>query len=700
MIAISRKIRLDKIQTMVQPILVGLCLVLFSISGWSLALKKDISHFKILGDNIEVLMDPDRQYTITNVPFSSFERYQKVSPNFGFYDGVVWMKLKLSSEKQKRMLLELKNPNLDFVTIYEKSKNGYLKIADFGDGYSFDQREVKHRFFQVEIDVPNEIVIRVDNLGDQCFVPIHLFDKAGLQIRDFSEQFLWGVYFSLLLFVLGLSIAVYKMLRKISTFYYLCYLLSLLITQISFSGFGFQYLWSNSSYFANRSLPMMGTLSAIFSLLFAMSFFKTKKFNKKSHHFFNFAVVVLLINVYLSLSPFDLTYKMSVIIVNLSIILLSIAMLPVAVKGIRRGFKPAVFYLLSFSLLFVWILVFVLRNFGVLPGNVFTEYSLQFGTGIEVILLTFAVIQEFKALKEKAFESLENLKTMKEQQSLSLERQIESRTKELLQNKLDIEYKNEKVLSSIKYARGIQDILISDETNFISPYSSGFVFNAPKDIVSGDFQWNTKIQRIINEEKTELEVFCVADCTGHGVPGALISVLSIRILKSIVKNPEIKCPVDILSFLQREFNELFKLHGANLSIQDGMDCVVCVYNPKTMLLQMAGAKNGLYHVRDGDLTWYRGDKFEIGGNRPITSFVRSDIQLQKGDKLYLTTDGFADQFGGKDDKKIKREKLKNLILDNVDKSMEEQKRIYTIFFNEWKGENEQTDDVCLIGLEI
>ncbi|MFA7273592.1 MAG: 7TM diverse intracellular signaling domain-containing protein [Crocinitomicaceae bacterium] len=668
--------------------------------GFSFKIYDDTKQQDLYGADLEILMDPSRKFSVQSIPHSSFEKYNKHSPNFGFYNGAIWVKCKLNTRGARKMILEFANPNLDFVTVYEKSGKGFQQIAHFGDAMPFSERKSSHRLVRLPLILPKEILIRIDNLGDQCFVPIQLFDPDELRKSEFYAQLLWGLYLGVYVFAFLYSCAVFVMMHRKSTFYYLCFLFALAVGHLGLTGFGMQYIWGDSPFLSNRLMPLSASVSVTFLILFAMYFLKTKKFTKR-YSVFQYVLIALLgIIGVLSISPWEKGYQISTIAVNAIMLIAVVSTIPIAVLSIRRGFKPAIYYLFSFSFLLIGVTIFVLRNFGVFPGNFLTRYSLQFGSGLDVIFLTLAVIREFKTLKDKSYRTLDQIKVMKEQESTELEREIEKRTLDVSRNKQEIESKNEKVHASINYARVIQKHLISTEEEFIQPFSEGFVFGQPKDIVSGDFYWNASLKTVENDEEVEWDVFCVGDCTGHGVPGALISVLGIRILNSAMKIPEIKGPAAVLDYLDKEFRALFQKTDSNTVIEDGMDCVIGFYNRKAKILKFAGAKNWLGGIIQGECIIYKGDKQEIGGSKVVVPFTETTIQLHKGDRLYFTTDGFTDQFGGEKNKKLKVPNYRELITSHSDLPMNRQKEIIMEFFEAWKGNNEQTDDVLVVGLEI
>lgn len=269
---------------------------------------------------------------------------------------------------------------------------------------------------------------------------------------------------------------------------------------------------------------------------------------------------------------------------------------------------------------------------------------------------------------------------------------IELKNKETEQQKKIIEEKNKDIMDSIRYAKRIQNALLREEDHISPHLPEHFIVFMPKDVVSGDFYWAI--------EKQEYWYFAVADCTGHGVPGAIMSMLGISFLNDIVLSETKPAPDEILNRLRDRV--VFELRQTNESIgnKDGMDISLCCLNLKTLELQWAGANNALNLVRNGKLEETKADKQPIGFYPAARAFTNHKIQLQKGDSIYIYSDGYADQFGGPKGKKLTYKRLETTLVSNHHLPMSNQKDLLVTFFNEWKGTLEQVDDVCVVGIRV
>jgi PAS domain S-box-containing protein len=281
-----------------------------------------------------------------------------------------------------------------------------------------------------------------------------------------------------------------------------------------------------------------------------------------------------------------------------------------------------------------------------------------------------------------------------------------------------IREKNKDITDSINYARRIQTAILPAENELAEHLKDYFVLYKPKDIVSGDFYWFSYVTTTIPDEQIQRKVILIAavDCTGHGVPGAFMSLVGSTLLNQTISSPSVNHPSDALNYLNRELKKTLRQKGGESSIRDGMDMTFCAIDPAGMKLEFSGANNPIYIFRRDasnpahcELIELKGDKQPIGSDSDETKkpFSNHVLELKKGDTIYLFTDGYADQFGGPKGKKFKYSQFKDLLLSVQDKAMKEQKIILDNAIEEWKAvpkENgdmhEQVDDILLIGVRV
>jgi serine phosphatase RsbU (regulator of sigma subunit) len=259
--------------------------------------------------------------------------------------------------------------------------------------------------------------------------------------------------------------------------------------------------------------------------------------------------------------------------------------------------------------------------------------------------------------------------------------------------KSELELKNKNLTDSLIYAQRIQEALLPSETYFRKHFLDSFILFKPKDIVSGDFYW-------IGENDKQF-FFSVGDCTGHGVPGAFMSTLGISTMNEIITNNIELQANTALKLLREKIKTSLHQTGKEGEAADGMDMAFCVLNKNKTILQYSGAYNPLFIVQGGEFKEYKADRMPIGiyyGEKD--DFTNYEINIKKGDTIYICTDGIYDQFGGPDGSKYKKANLKRLLADNYYRSMAEQRAILENEFDSWKGSGEQIDDVTIIGIKI
>lgn len=249
------------------------------------------------------------------------------------------------------------------------------------------------------------------------------------------------------------------------------------------------------------------------------------------------------------------------------------------------------------------------------------------------------------------------------------------------------------LLASIKYASFIQQAILPDDKSVSKILHDFFILHKPRDIVSGDFYYCAR--------KEEYIVAAAGDCTGHGVPGALMSIMGVSFLNEILSSRGSVRASRILNLLRERVMRALHQTGSEEENKDAIDMALCVYDPQKKELQYAGANNSLYHVRRKVLTEIKSDSMPVGVNaieeEPFTNQI---VKLQKDDVIYIFSDGYADQFGGPNGKKFKYGPFKNLIMEISDKSMSEQREELESVIMNWKGDEDQVDDILVFGIKF
>jgi ligand-binding sensor domain-containing protein/serine phosphatase RsbU (regulator of sigma subunit) len=289
----------------------------------------------------------------------------------------------------------------------------------------------------------------------------------------------------------------------------------------------------------------------------------------------------------------------------------------------------------------------------------------------------------------------DKIRTRKLQQAKkTLEEKVEERTQELAVMNAELAEKNKDITDSIKYAKRIQEAILPADKKVRAYIPQCFIFSKPKDIVSGDFYW-------VDRKGDEI-FFAAVDCTGHGVPGAFMSIVGHNLLDHAFTQASKVTPGQLLDELNKGISQTLDQSAEEHKLRDGMDIALCSLSTSRMTLQFAGAFNPLFLIRNGILLEYKADSIAIGsynGSSEMT-YTNHVIELQKGDMIYIFSDGYADQFGGPEGKKFKMNQFKQMLVNVHKFPLEQQRHVLEVSIEEWRGSHQQVDDILVIGVRV
>jgi serine phosphatase RsbU (regulator of sigma subunit) len=280
---------------------------------------------------------------------------------------------------------------------------------------------------------------------------------------------------------------------------------------------------------------------------------------------------------------------------------------------------------------------------------------------------------------------------------IQLNEEINTQKEEIESQRDHLFVQNQAITSSINYAQRIQSAILPPEEYFHEILNDVFILFRPRDIVSGDFYWIKQVNQYV--------ILAAADCTGHGVPGAFMSMLGMSYLNEIVQRREITQANEVLNELRKQIRNSLRQHGQPEESKDGIDMALCVIDEKEKVMQYSGANSPLYLIRDQngtpELTEFKADRMPLGYYQGrFKPFTNNDIQLEFGDVFYMFSDGFMDQKGGKDGKKFLSKNFKKLLLEIHQEPMREQKSILEKTLADWMGGQSQIDDILVIGVRV
>jgi serine phosphatase RsbU (regulator of sigma subunit) len=430
-----------------------------------------------------------------------------------------------------------------------------------------------------------------------------------------------------------------------------------IITSIlTFTGLLVDYLQNNGRYAPYQTIVEYVNMAII--LVAVISYFVNNKLDYKVlFAFITYSTIINILLGHIIFFPYSLDTIISIFLRN-SIFIIALTGLSGFVIGRRHAIFQTVLHLtMYFHYAFILQDPFILNNIALFVLTIS-------GFGYLIYYSVFSVQRFINNLKQ--FHKLDALQ------------------------KDTIIKKNQEILDSIIYARRIQSAILPPNKIVKSYLPDSFIYYKPKDVIAGDFYWM--------ENKDSAILFAAADCTGHGVPGALISVVCNNSLNRAVNEFDLSDPGEILCETKRlVVNEFEK---SDEDVQDGMDIALCSLDGRT--LKYAGAYNPLWIIRNGadHIETWAPNKQPIAKFDVLNPYTTHTIELFLGDAIYIFTDGFADQFGGEKGKKLKPINFKKFLLSIQNYPMSEQYKKLDYFFNEWKGDLEQVDDVCVIGVKI
>lgn len=272
-----------------------------------------------------------------------------------------------------------------------------------------------------------------------------------------------------------------------------------------------------------------------------------------------------------------------------------------------------------------------------------------------------------------------------------LKEKVEASQKVIHQRNL-FQIRARNIEDSLKYAQRIQRAMFTTPRELKKLFPDSFIFQKPKDIVSGDFYWARRVQGKV--------LFSVADCTGHGVPGAFMSLIGLEFFRQIVVEKEVLRPADILGEMNRYFDAVFA-NMEELSLKDGIDLGFCAYDFKSKILEYAGAFNPLYVIRNNEIIEIKGDRVIVGPDYGVRRgpFTNHSLKMEENDILYMFSDGYPDQFGGPEGKKFKYRRFRHLLMSIHHLPMDEQYNKLEVNIQDWMGVmHDQVDDLMVIGI--
>ncbi|GAA4822252.1 7TM diverse intracellular signaling domain-containing protein [Algivirga pacifica] len=690
---------------------------------------------------VEIFIDESHQYTIEDVSapsFTGFRPSQKTRIlNEGFSSSTYWVKVDLLYEDKifTNWLLELGYPSLDHVEYY-LLQPGQEKVERIktGDREVFSSRVIEHPLFLFPLSFNKQghhtIFLKIRSNGP-INIPIRLYQHKSYIERSTTDSIGHGLFFGMLLLLCIYNAFLYLSERDASHLIYTLPVISFTLYYYSLQGHVFQFLLRDYPEASNHVTISILSIWIVTSGWFSYRFLNPKKYAPSTGYIL---IAVIVLGALTFISTFFVSYRQSVYIIQFSWFTSIALLLGTSVYAWSKGHRYARFFSVAWVFSMAGGVGYVLVISNVVPSNFITDNALVLGQVIQVAFHSIALGDRHNIYKEESKQATQALIAMEKSAKETLEVKVKERTEELAlrneeieaqaeklqhinlevfeknqeleqqneeiaaqrdmveQNSRLIEEKNKKITSSINYALRIQSAILPSEEKRQRLLTESFVFYKPKDIVSGDFYWI--------EEVGDTIIIAAVDCTGHGVPGAMMSMLGDSSLKQIIQSQEVTEPGAILTLLnQQVINFLHK----DSSMRDGMDIAICTWNKTSNTLKYAGAKNPLVYVENNKLYKIKPDKFSIGSAPIDFQYSTNTITTTPDSTFYIFSDGYADQFGGPEGRKLMSRNLQNMLYMIHEKPMDQQVKVVESFHNKWVNSKvppySQIDDLLVIGFK-
>ncbi|MTI39000.1 7TM diverse intracellular signaling domain-containing protein [Fulvivirga lutimaris] len=665
--------------------------------------NSDTVNFKLnLNNAIKYLKSDENRLTFQEA-LKKLENGQFISNslsqplNFGYDSSDFWFYTEYRNQNIALKVLELPYPYHQHLDLYINKDSSWQKI-ETGTLLPFHSRGTLQ-----PLDYAWPISAQS---GDNIKVMINIRSKApvivGLNLRSQTSyltnaenvNLLYGLFFGALMIMLLYNLFLFVIIRDVTYLYYVLLVLANTAVFAAVTGYAFKYLHPETPEINVYIKEFLIAFLTIPTSLFAISFLELKKNSKAAY---NVLLAMLCLGAFISISTlFGVTYGFSSLIISFQAPLL----LVIGVIARIKGNKIANFYIIAWSGYLVGGLAMTLRNRGVLPATFLTDHGAEFGTALDLFLLALALAYKYKKIRnEKSQLQRENIRLV-EQQNEILEERVRQRT-ELINSTLemvkhqheDLMSRNSEMNSSIDYALKIQQSMFPDKEKLIKSFKDVMLFNQPKETVSGDFFF---FERINNKL-----FVAVVDCTGHGVPGALMSMAGYNLFYDAINVEKLDNPSAILQYVENHLH--LRLNQKEKIVKDGMEAAICMIDTKTKQVHFCGAQRPLLVIRSKkDPELIKGSKRSIGGyfQNLEEGFHSHTLDYNENTCLYLYSDGFQDQFGGIHDKKyLSKNMIQKLVTLSGLKGAHQEMKLEEEF-NSWKGEKEQVDDVLILGLKL
>lgn len=674
--------------------------------------------FSSLGSSLSYFIDSENKgYTFEQISNQEFDARWLQNPsehlNLGYLSVPVWLKVELENKsKIEDWQFVLDMPFTDSIDFYQKKDTRLISHSQTGWLFPYDSRgKIKNNgfTFSLEASTNDKITCYLRIRSDYpILLPISILTKEKTHQEGKDSHIGHGIYFGILLVMMLYNLVIFFIIRDSN---YLFYVLTIIFTFLTFagvSGYLFKYIYPNfpeaNVYFTRAA--MAGTV--IVASIFTIQFLQLRKNFIWLYRLFIGIIILGFIS-------YPINYMIWEGAINAIAKLLTISLLGAGIYCWYKGNKFARFFVLAWSTYLIGGLMITLRNSGTLPINFFTNHGANIGSALEVILISIALADRYRIIRKEKDLATQKALSLETQSKEELETKVKERTQKLNESneelaqineelsitietvekqKTEIQSKSLAITNSLNYAKRIQEAVLPSQNEICAYFNDCFTLYLPKDVVSGDFYFFLK--------KGDYTFVAVADCTGHGVPGSLMAMIGINLLREIITENNYTSAAQILMNLHQEI--LSNLKQKETGNKDGMDISLCIINKSKNTICFSGAKNPLIAIKNKEIIEYQGSRFSIGGSLKTEgiSFEDKLIEIDTQTSYYMYSDGYQDQFGGENNKKFMRKNLKTLLQTIHKLPFKAQQEILETTLFKWQeiANTPQIDDILVMGFRI
>ena len=717
----------------------------------------ELQYFEDKANNIGVKKISTDEY---KHKFKTLQQGQTFKPFTNY-----WLRIRVKSDLELGSNWILSMGKVTNVKVNVTESNGKYLTENVGQFVPTSEKTLKngrYNVVKISLNPKSEKTIYINFINEIEYSPtpnLKLLPEAqwlsNINFNNLAQGFFQGLLWMMLLY----NLLLYFTLGDKSYIFYVFYILATSIYFLEFHGYWAEFVMGELPTINYVVIPFSIYIAFLCYLYFMRNFLKTYEISPMSDLLLKIVSYLFMIASAGLLGLALINYGQYMQLEKYFNLAIEITLLIMLVFIFTFGDNSARYFALGTACMLLGGAVMLLGALGYMEIHQ-KIYYFQWGIVAQVLVFSFALSERFKQteldkrnsqralidqlqenhllynkvqreLEDKVKERTNEIENQKQElQAKSTE--IELQHAELTHQKHLTEHKNKHITDSITYASRIQGAMLNAYNQIETRFRDGFIFFRPRDIVSGDFYWYAEVPTIVRQEReivqansaygngrmmralpqpmiaekssilSNLKITIVADCTGHGVPGAFMTVMRNAILNEIVNENRVTEPNRILQELDKKVMAMLRKQNAEKQLQDGMDIIVMVHDDENKTLTVSCAKNPLYYVRDFEIHEVSASKSGIGFSSRIIDkqFEKKVIQIQDDDIFYATTDGFQDQFGGEDKRKYMKKSMREFFLKMSHLPLKAQKQRLDDEFTAWKGNTQQTDDVLIVGLKF